>query len=42
MGSEAKGIEVESPWGSNGSHISFTKLYLLSPFPPLTSLEVST
>ncbi|ELK02108.1 hypothetical protein PAL_GLEAN10015114 [Pteropus alecto] len=42
MGSEAKGIGVESPWGSNGNHIAFTQMYLLSPFPPPTFLEVLT
>lgn len=33
MGTEARGTRVESPWGSNGGHISFTQLCLLSPFP---------
>lgn len=42
MGSEVKEIGAESPWGSNGSHISFTQMYLLSPFPPPAFLEVLT
>lgn len=42
MGSEARGIGMESPWGNNGTRISFTQPSLLRSFPPSTFPEVST
>lgn len=42
MGSEARGIGVESPWGSSGIRTFFTQLYLPVPSYPLPSEKSPT